>query len=86
MKKAGDRKAYVNKLYDQALTLELVEWLGGICKLPVVVKGVLREEDAVLAAAMPNVRGVVVSNHGGRQVWMNNNAMLMLIINRLPLR
>jgi len=68
MKKAGDRKAYVNKLYDQALTLELVEWLGGICKLPVVVKGVLREEDAVLAAAMPNVRGVVVSNHGGRQL------------------
>lgn len=39
MKQAGDRRAYVNKLYDQALTLDLVTWLGTITTLPVVVKG-----------------------------------------------
>ncbi len=35
--------------------------------LPVIVKGILRAEDAVIAAEL-GVRGIVVSNHGGRQL------------------
>jgi 4-hydroxymandelate oxidase len=50
------------------MTLELIRWLGDISPLPVVVKGVLRGEDAAAAAALPHVRGVIVSNHGGRQL------------------
>ena len=52
----------------QALTLDVVRWLGEITELPVVIKGVLRGDDAAAVAALPNVRAVVVSNHGGRQL------------------
>merc|ERR1712166_1213284 len=64
----GDRAAYVAKLYDQSLTLELLTWIGTLTHLPIVVKGVLRGDSAALAAAHPNVRGIIVSNHGGRQL------------------
>ena len=33
-----------------------------------MVKGVLRGDSAALAAAHPNCRGIIVSNHGGRQL------------------
>jgi len=66
--KPGDRAAYVNKLYDQSLTLELLTWLGECTTLPIVVKGVLRGDTAEVAARHPMVRGIVVSNHGGRQL------------------
>eukprot|EP00039_Didymoeca_costata_P015869 m.275759 g.275759 ORF g.275759 m.275759 type:complete len:838 (+) comp16294_c1_seq8:27-2540(+) len=68
LKDPGDRRAYVAKLYDQSLTLDLIPWIAEITKLPVVVKGVLRGDSAALAARYPNVRGIIVSNHGGRQL------------------
>src|SRR5207247_886497 len=48
---------------DRGWTAELVERSG----LPVVVKGVLRGDDA-LACLDAGAAGVVVSNHGGRQL------------------
>ena len=42
-----------------------VEWLKGITRLPLLLKGVLHESDAREAAAR-GVNGLVVSNHGGR--------------------
>merc|ERR1719238_831305 len=68
LKDPGDRAAYVNKLYDQSLTLELLSWMSTITDKPVVVKGILRGDSAALCAVYPNVRGIVVSNHGGRQL------------------
>ena len=68
LKDPGDRAAYVSKLYDQSLTLELLTWIGTMTELPIVVKGVLRGDSAALAAAHPNCRGIIVSNHGGRQL------------------
>lgn len=44
-----------------------VEWLRSKTKLPVVVKGLLTAEDAVMAADH-GAQAVVVSNHGGRQL------------------
>jgi 4-hydroxymandelate oxidase len=41
-----------------------VEWLRSFTKLPVLVKGVIRPEDAVRAAEL-GAAGVFVSNHGG---------------------
>lgn len=64
----GDRAAYVNKLYDQSLTLELIPWIAEITDKPVVIKGILRGDSAALCAVFKNVEGVVVSNHGGRQL------------------
>ena len=52
---------------DDTLTWDDLEWLRSVTSLPVLVKGVLTAEDAVLAAEA-GVDGVVVSNHGGRQL------------------
>jgi isopentenyl diphosphate isomerase/L-lactate dehydrogenase-like FMN-dependent dehydrogenase len=49
------------------LTWDDLDWLRGQTSLPLLVKGVLRGDDAQLALAH-GVDGIVVSNHGGRQV------------------
>lgn len=49
------------------LTWDDLAWLRGQTELPLLVKGVLTAEDA-LKARESGVEGVVVSNHGGRQV------------------
>lgn len=48
-------------------TWETVDWLRSVTKLPIVLKGILTAEDAALAAER-GVEGIVVSNHGGRQL------------------
>ena len=50
-----------------ALTWESLAWLRSITSLPIVLKGILTEEDARLAVEH-GVDGIVVSNHGGRQL------------------
>ena len=49
------------------LTWESITWLRGVTSLPIVIKGILTAEDAQLAAEH-GVDGIVVSNHGGRQL------------------
>jgi lactate 2-monooxygenase len=49
------------------LTWEDLDWLRGQTTLPLLVKGVLTAEDAELAL-QHEMDGVIVSNHGGRQV------------------
>jgi isopentenyl diphosphate isomerase/L-lactate dehydrogenase-like FMN-dependent dehydrogenase len=44
-----------------------LDWLRTITSLPIVLKGILTAEDAELAAVR-GVPGIVVSNHGGRQL------------------
>ncbi|KAJ9591427.1 hypothetical protein L9F63_002033, partial [Diploptera punctata] len=58
---------YVKKLFDQSLTWNDVMWLKGITKLPLVLKGILTAEDAIIAADLGSA-GILVSNHGARQV------------------
>ncbi|MFD8546332.1 alpha-hydroxy-acid oxidizing protein [Streptomyces sp. NPDC059649] len=50
-----------------ALTWERLAWLRGLTDLPVLVKGVLHPDDARRAVAS-GADGVIVSNHGGRQL------------------
>lgn len=52
---------------DPSITWRSLDWLRGITRLPVVLKGVLSAEDAAIAAS-EGIPGIVVSNHGGRQV------------------
>jgi isopentenyl diphosphate isomerase/L-lactate dehydrogenase-like FMN-dependent dehydrogenase len=49
------------------LTWETVDWLRSLTSLPVILKGILTAEDALLALEH-GVSGIVVSNHGGRQL------------------
>jgi isopentenyl diphosphate isomerase/L-lactate dehydrogenase-like FMN-dependent dehydrogenase len=54
-------------LLNPALTWETVEHIAALTSLPVLVKGVLHAEDACRALEH-GAQGVVVSNHGGRQL------------------
>jgi 4-hydroxymandelate oxidase len=54
-------------LLNDALTWPDIEWLRGLTRMPVLIKGVLTAEDARLAVEH-GASGVVVSNHGGRQL------------------
>ncbi|MCK6066685.1 MULTISPECIES: alpha-hydroxy acid oxidase [Microbacterium] len=62
-----DFVAQTNALLDPAVTFRDLEWLRGLWDGPIVVKGVLSPEDAVALRAH-GVDGLVVSNHGGRQL------------------
>ena len=57
----------INWAVDRSLTWRDLEWLRSISKLPLLVKGILTAEDALLATEA-GAEGVVVSNHGGRQL------------------
>jgi len=59
--------AYFASLIDPSLTFDDLEWLASITDLPVIVKGVVRGDDA-RRAVDHGACGVVVSNHGGRQL------------------
>jgi 4-hydroxymandelate oxidase len=54
-------------LLDPSLTWRDVDWLRSISRLPILVKGIVRGDDAALAMEH-GMAGVVVSNHGGRQL------------------
>jgi 4-hydroxymandelate oxidase len=58
---------YVHNLLDAGLTWDAVSWLRSITTLPVLIKGILAPEDATLALEH-GASGIVVSNHGGRQL------------------
>ncbi|KAL4625293.1 hypothetical protein ACB092_05G015200 [Castanea dentata] len=47
--------------------VEDIGWLRSITNLPILIKGVLTREDAIKATEV-GVAGIVVSNHGGRQL------------------
>jgi isopentenyl diphosphate isomerase/L-lactate dehydrogenase-like FMN-dependent dehydrogenase len=57
----------INWAVDASLTWRDLEWLRSISSLPFLVKGILTAEDALLAVES-GAEGVVVSNHGGRQL------------------
>jgi isopentenyl diphosphate isomerase/L-lactate dehydrogenase-like FMN-dependent dehydrogenase len=57
----------IGQLVDPSLTWRDLEWLHENTSLPVIAKGILTAEDAILAAEH-GCAAVVVSNHGGRQL------------------
>lgn len=53
--------------WDPAVSWSDLDWLVNLTRLPVVVKGILHPDDAQEAVAR-GAKGVIVSNHGGRQL------------------
>jgi L-lactate dehydrogenase (cytochrome) len=54
-------------MFDPALTVDDLEWLRGIWKGPLLVKGIQSAADARLVTEH-GADGVIVSSHGGRQL------------------
>lgn len=52
---------------DPSISWKDVYWLQSITRLPIIIKGILTKEDAELAVEH-GVQGIIVSNHGGRQL------------------
>jgi L-lactate dehydrogenase (cytochrome) len=62
-----DMAQYISGLIDPAVRWTDVEWLRSIWSGPLIIKGILRGEDAEKALAA-GCDAVQVSNHGGRQL------------------
>ena len=57
----------ISSFIDPALTWDDIPWFLSITKMPIILKGVQRVEDVIRAIEV-GVQGVVLSNHGGRQL------------------
>ncbi len=56
-----------NEIFDRSLSFDDIGWFCERAGVPVVIKGVLRGDDAA-ACISAGAAGVIVSNHGGRQL------------------
>ena len=55
-------------IVDSSMNWDDLDWLCSQTHLPVILKGILTREDAREALRHRGVRGIVVSNHGARQL------------------
>lgn len=64
---SADLPTIINSMFDSSLDFEDLKWIRELWKGKLFVKGVLTTEDAAKSKAA-GVDGLVVSNHGGRQL------------------
>lgn len=62
-----DFRAWIDAQFDPSVTWKDIEWLRREWPGTLIIKGILEAEDAI-AAADAGAQGIVVSNHGGRQL------------------
>jgi 4-hydroxymandelate oxidase len=67
----------IHKLYDQSLSWKDIEWFRSITKLPVLIKGLIRADDAKRAEEC-GIDGIIVSNHGGRSLDTSPSTLSVL--------
>jgi L-lactate dehydrogenase (cytochrome) len=64
---AGDFLTWIASSFDRAVTWTDLDWIRAEWDRPIVIKGVLDPQDARDAVKV-GAQGIVVSNHGGRQL------------------
>lgn len=64
---ASTKAAMLSRKMDRGLTWDSIAWLRKLWSGPLLVKGVLHPDDAKLAIQC-GIDGLIVSNHGGRQL------------------
>lgn len=67
----------ISSFIDPSLSWADIPWFRSITKMPIVLKGVQRVEDVVKAVEC-GVQGVVLSNHGGRQLEFSRSGVEVL--------
>jgi len=77
-KKGGGLGRVMGSYIDPALSWDDVKWLRRWTDLPIVLKGVMTAEDAKLAMDH-RLDGVLLSNHGGRNLDTSPPAILLLL-------
>jgi len=68
----------ISSFIDPGLSWNDIPWFRSMTKMPLVLKGVQCWEDAVLAAEA-GLAGVVLSNHGGRQLDFSRSGIEVLV-------
>jgi|TARA_B110000263_G_scaffold246107_1_gene256666 isopentenyl diphosphate isomerase/L-lactate dehydrogenase-like FMN-dependent dehydrogenase len=67
LKSASSLEQFFKEQLDNSLSWKDIDWLSSQTKLPILLKGILHPDDAKLAL-QAKVSGIIVSNHGGRQL------------------
>eukprot|EP00249_Psilotum_nudum_P018320 c26747_g1_i1 orf=584-1738(+) len=70
-------EAFAAAVMDRSLNWKDIKWMQSITNLPIFLKGVLTGEDAALAVEA-GVAGIIVSNHGGRQLDYSSPSIIVL--------
>eukprot|EP01099_Mayorella_cantabrigiensis_P003234 TRINITY_DN2508_c0_g1_i1.p1 TRINITY_DN2508_c0_g1~~TRINITY_DN2508_c0_g1_i1.p1 ORF type:complete len:290 (+),score=60.85 TRINITY_DN2508_c0_g1_i1:345-1214(+) len=60
-------ECFASNFIDSSLTWNDLDWIVSVSELPVLVKGILSPEDALLSLKH-RASGIIVSNHGARQL------------------
>jgi L-lactate dehydrogenase (cytochrome) len=68
----------ISSFIDPGLCWDDIEWFKSITKMPIILKGVQRGDD-VLKAVEYGLQGVVLSNHGGRQLDYARSGIEILV-------
>ncbi|KAH6914012.1 cytochrome b2 [Coprinopsis sp. MPI-PUGE-AT-0042] len=68
----------ISSFIDPSLSWKDIPWFQSITKMPLILKGVQRWEDALKAYDM-GLAGVVLSNHGGRQLDFARSGIEVLV-------
>jgi len=68
----------ISTFIDPGLNWSDLEWFKSITKMPLILKGVQTWEDA-LEAYDQNLAGIVLSNHGGRQLDFSRSGIEVLV-------
>ena len=67
IKRVGSRAKYINSQFDKSVTWKDAEWMIKEWGGPFAIKGILNAQDAARAVKI-GATGIIVSNHGGRQL------------------
>ncbi|MBW0542134.1 hypothetical protein O181_081849 [Austropuccinia psidii MF-1] len=68
----------ISNFIDPSLSWNDLAWFQKITKMPIILKGVQTWEDAILAREQ-GLRGIVLSNHGGRQLDYARSGIEILV-------
>jgi len=66
-RRVSDFLAWMARNFDRSVTWKDIDWVRQVWDGPIVIKGVLDKDDA-RSAVQAGAEGIVVSNHGGRQL------------------
>ena len=78
----SDGEQAVASLVSAKLSWESIDWLRSVTSLPIVLKGILRPDDA-REALKHDIQGILVSNHGGRKLDTVPASVISILFSRL---
>jgi len=64
---SGDFLSWIGRNFDRSVSWQDIDWIRAEWDRPIVIKGIMTEEDARQAVRI-GAQALVVSNHGGRQL------------------